>query len=143
MGSRGPAPKSNPVRRNKHEYATQLSKESQKGRPLPKYLPITTAAAKHYWKMWSESPQTAEWLETDWEFLAQTTLLVDSYYKEPKPSTAGEIRQREGKLGGTVEDRARLRMTFEKPKDEEASAQEAAERLVSDTEDFLKAFGGN
>lgn len=142
MGSRGPTPKANSVRRNKHEYATEIPKESQKGRPLPKYLPVSTAAAKHFWKVWSESPQSSTWIETDWLELESTTLLVDQLYIG-ETKVAGEIRQRVAKWGATNEDRARLRMKFEESKDEGLSEQAAAERLVSDTEDFLKAFGGN
>ena len=113
MGSRGPAPKSNPVRRNKHEYATEIPKEAQKGRPLPRTLPVDTAKANEFWKTWSHSPPATTWLETDWVELEIVTKLVDEFYKGDS-KLAGEIRQRTAKLGATVEDRARLRMSFEK-----------------------------
>lgn len=134
MGSRGPTPKANSVRRNKHEYATEIPKESQKGRPLPKYLPITTAAAKHFWKVWSESPQSSTWIETDWLELESTTLLVDELYKG-ETKVAGEIRQRVAKWGATNEDRARLRMKFEEPKEDTESPSEGSE--VPDMDDDL------
>jgi len=118
MGSRGPTPKANSVRKNKHEYATEITKESRPGRPLPPYLPIKTNAAKHFWKVWSESPQSVTWIETDWLELESTTLLVDELYKG-ETKVAGEIRQRVAKWGATNSDRARLRMKFEKT--EEAS----------------------
>jgi hypothetical protein len=117
MGSRGPSPKANAQRRNKHDYETEISKESRPGRPLPKYLPVSTAAAKHFWKVWSESPQSATWIETDWLELESTTLLVDQLYLG-ETKVAGEIRQRVAKWGATNEDRARLRMSFEKKADE-------------------------
>lgn len=116
MGSRGPAPKANSVRRNKHEYATELSPEAQPGRPLPKTLPVSTAGAKRFWKTWAESPQSATWMETDWMELEITTVLVDQLYCGDT-KLAGEIRQRVAKWGATNEDRARLRMSFEKKPD--------------------------
>lgn len=108
------------MRRNKHEYATEISREARPGRELPTFLKGLCAGAKHYWKTWSTAPQTEGWLETDWEFLIHTTLLVDAYFKGDV-KVAGEIRQRESKLGGTGEDRARLRMKLEPKKAQEGS----------------------
>ncbi|AWN05287.1 terminase small subunit [Streptomyces phage Ibantik] len=142
MGSRGPAPKPNAQRRNKHEYETEIPKASQKGRPLPRTLPVTTAKAKEFWKTWASSPQSATFLETDWFELEMVTILVDDFIKGDR-KLAGEIRQRVAKFGATNEDRARLRMKFEEKKNEGFSEEEAAEQLVSDAENFLKAFGGN
>lgn len=114
MGTRGPAPKTNAVRRNKHEDAVEISTDAQPGRPLPRTLPVVTQMAKDFWKTWSKSPQSATWIETDWFELQVTTLLVEQLvlgdYK-----LAGEIRQRVAKWGATNEDRARLRMKLEKP----------------------------
>jgi hypothetical protein len=128
MGSRGPTPSGNARRRNKHEYETEIPKESRPGRELPRYLPVSTAAAKHFWKVWSESPQSSTWIETDWLELESTTLLVDELYKG-ETKVAGEIRQRVAKWGATNEDRARLRMKFEEtpenpsgPSEEELTA---------------------
>lgn len=116
MGSRGPTPKENSVRRNKHDYEVELSPEAQPGRPLPKTLPVSTAGAKRFWKTWAESPQSATWMETDWMELEITTVLVDQLYCGDT-KLAGEIRQRVAKWGATNEDRARLRMSFEKKPD--------------------------
>lgn len=116
MGSRGPAPKANAVRTNKHESAVEISKESQPGRPLPRTLPVFTSGAKRFWKIWAESPQSATWIETDWLELEMTTLLVDQLYKG-ETKLAGEIRQRVAKWGATNEDRARLRMKLETPEE--------------------------
>lgn len=128
MGSRGPTPKASAVRRNKHENAVELSPETRPGRPLPSYLPVSTNAAKHFWKTWSQSPQSATWMETDWEELAVTVLLVDELYKGDT-KLAGEIRQRVAKWGATNEDRARLRMKFEKP--EEGPSEPTEKELTS------------
>jgi len=141
MGSRGPTPKENPMRRNKHDYAVELKNEPQPGRELPRCLGIQTAGAKRFWKTWSTSPQSATWVETDWAELEITTKLVDAFFLGDT-KVAGEIRQRTSKYGATPEDRARLRMKIaKKDEDEAASPEEAAERLVTETENFLKAFG--
>ncbi|MEU6389973.1 hypothetical protein [Streptomyces sp. NPDC046939] len=63
-----------------------------------------------------------------------TTKLVDGLFLGDL-KLAGEIRQRVAKWGATVEDRARLRMTFEKPGDDEpAGAAEAPRELDMDEE---------
>lgn len=117
MGSRGQVPKENAVRRNKHESAVEISAETQPGRELPRGLGISSAGAKRFWKTWSESPQSATWIETDWIELEITTKLVDALYQGDLKQ-AGEIRQRVAKWGATNEDRARLRMKFEKDPEE-------------------------
>lgn len=116
MGSRGPAPKENAIRKNKHEAAVEISTETQPGRPLPRTLPVSTKTAQRFWKTWSESPQSATWIETDWFELEITTLLVDQLVQGDY-KLAGEIRQRVAKWGATNEDRARLRMKLEKPEE--------------------------
>ena len=138
MGSRGSVPKENAVRRNKHESAVEISSETRPGRPLPKTLPVSTNAAKHFWKTWSESPQSSTWMETDWEELAITTLLVDELYKGDT-KLAGEIRQRTAKHGATNEDRARLRMKFEKTDDQpEAPSEKELSSFEMDEELYNK-----
>lgn len=137
MGSRGPAPKDNAVRRNKHESATEISKESRPGRPLPRTLPVSTAKAKEFWKTWSQSPQTAEWVETDWFELEMTTLLVDAFVQGDL-KLAGEIRQRVAKWGATSEDRARLRMKLEKKEEEGAETPSAGSVEVDLDDDLYK-----
>ena len=135
MGSRGPTPKASAVRRNKHDYEVELSPEAQPGRPLPKTLPVSTAGAKRFWKTWAESPQSATWMETDWMELEITTVLVDQLYCGDT-KLAGEIRQRVAKWGATNEDRARLRMSFEK-KPEDGSESPSKGSPVPDMDDEL------
>lgn len=118
MGSRGPAPKENAIRRNKHDHAVEISTEKQPGRSLNKTLGISTGGAKRFWKTWSESPQSATWIETDWIELEITTVLVDQLYQGDY-KLAGEIRQRVAKWGATNEDRARLRMKLEEEAEEQ------------------------
>ncbi|MFF1450159.1 hypothetical protein ACFVYF_18770 [Streptomyces sp. NPDC058274] len=110
--TRGPKPKENAVRRNKHEHAQALSGSATEGRALPPGLGIKTAGAKRFWRTWATSPQAGKWIETDWAELEITTKLVDTFY-QGDTKVAGEIRQRVAKWGATVEDRARLRMSIE------------------------------
>jgi hypothetical protein len=142
LGSRGPAPKENAVRRNEHEYAVKLSPEPQPGRELPKGLGICTAGAKRFWKTWSTSPQSATWLETDWTELEITTVLVDQLY-QGEYKLAGEIRQRVAKWGATNEDRARLRMKLEKPEDAPEPSEKELTNFDMDQELYKMLNEGN
>jgi hypothetical protein len=138
MGSRGPAPKENAVRRNEHEHAVTLNPDAQPGRELPRGLGISTAGAKRFWKTWSTSPQSATWLETDWTELEITTVLVDQLYMG-EYKLAGEIRQRVAKWGATNEDRARLRMKLEeKPEGTPEPSEKAFTNFDMDQELYNK-----
>lgn len=143
--TRGPAPKPNAVRRNVHAHAQTLSREPQKGRELPKALGVTTGGARRFWRTWATSPQSANWLETDWAELEITTKLVDAFY-QGDTKAASEIRQRVAKWGATVEDRNRLRMTVEDPEDESAKGSEdqgPSEAQITDEELYKMLNGGN
>jgi hypothetical protein len=116
--TRGPKPKENAVRRNKHEHAQQLSASATEGRALPPGLGIKSAGARRFWRTWATSPQAGAWAETDWAELEITVKLVDAFY-QGDVKLAGEIRQRVAKWGATTEDRARLRMSLEDPEDQD------------------------
>ncbi|MFD8594563.1 hypothetical protein ACFV1L_06140 [Kitasatospora sp. NPDC059646] len=133
--TRGPQPKPTAVRRNKHPTATNLTNTAQPGRELPRGLGITTAGAKRFWMVWSTAPQTADWAETDWAELEITTRLVDALYQGDLRQAA-EVRQRTAKWGGTVEDRARLRMKLEAPEEDQGQAAE----LVADADQDAALF---
>ncbi|MGK5496382.1 hypothetical protein [Streptomyces sp. URMC 125] len=124
--TRGPAPKETAVRRNKHSHAQTLTNAPREGRSLPKALGVTTAGAKRFWKTWASAPQTEHWAETDWAELEITTKLVDAFY-QGDVKVASEIRMRVAKWGATTEDRARLRMSLEKPEDQEKGSEKPAE----------------
>ncbi|MFD8886434.1 hypothetical protein ACFV0H_28520 [Streptomyces erythrochromogenes] len=55
---------------------------------------------------------------------------------------AGEIRQRVAKWGATVEDRARLRMTFDKTPEEDSAAPSAPAPEVDMDEELYKLLNG-
>lgn len=69
------------------------------------------ARTKAWWKMWAESPLSAEFTDTDWSELMDTALLHARYWTG-QLGLAGELRLRVAKFGATPEDRARLRITF-------------------------------
>ncbi|GGX08240.1 phage terminase small subunit [Streptomyces noursei] len=135
---RGPAPNSNAVRRNTtHALGEKpLTGKAGAGRELPKALGIETSAAKRFWKTWSRAPQTEDWMETDWAELELTTKLVDLFY-QGDTKLAGEIRQRVGKWGATTEDRARLRMSFDKQVEMESAE---TSKAASDTDIDAELF---
>ncbi|MVO87413.1 hypothetical protein GPA10_22275 [Streptomyces sp. p1417] len=133
--TRGPQPKPNAVRRNSHEHAQELEASAQPGRELPRGLGIQTAGAKRFWKTWSTAPQTQSWVETDWAELEITTRLVDGFYQGDN-KLAGEIRQRTAKWGGTVEDRARLRMSL-KGEDQDPEDDSSPEPVTTDLDEEL------
>ncbi|MGW2864282.1 phage terminase small subunit [Streptomyces sp. NPDC001205] len=132
---RGPAPNPNAVRRNTNHALGEktLSGQAGEGRELPKALGISTAGAKRFWRTWASSPQTEDWLETDWAELEIVTKLVDAFYLGDM-KYAGEIRQRVGKWGATTEDRARLRMSFDKSVEVETS-QDGPKKLTDEDMD--------
>ncbi|WP_406305786.1 hypothetical protein OHA61_30755 [Streptomyces sp. NBC_00885] len=140
--TRGPAPRDNAVRRNAHPHAQQLPAGTQPGRELPKALGITTGGAKRFWKTWSQAPQTTAWTATDWAELELTTKLVDGLFLGDL-KLAGEIRQRVAKWGATVEDRARLRMTFEKTDETGPEAPSDAPPEVDLDEELYRLLNGS
>ncbi|MFC9231346.1 hypothetical protein ACFTZI_20690 [Streptomyces decoyicus] len=139
--TRGPKPKPNAVRRNKHEHAQELEAVAQPGREMPRGLGITTAGGKRFWLTWSRAPQTQSWSETDWTELEITTRLVDEFYRG-ELKFASEIRMRVAKWGATTEDRARLRMKLD-VESEETPEQVDPDLSVSDIdEELFKLLNG-
>ncbi|WP_308378356.1 hypothetical protein [Streptomyces sp. ISL-87] len=124
-----------------HQYAQALAAGTQAGRELPKALGISTGGAKRFWKTWSTAPQTSAWTETDWAELELTTKLVDGLFLGDL-KLAGEIRQRVAKWGATVEDRARLRMTFDKTTEGESAAPSAPAPEVDMDEELYRLLNG-
>ncbi|MEV3860722.1 hypothetical protein AB0J38_41235 [Streptomyces sp. NPDC050095] len=135
--TRGPKPKDNAVRRNKHEHAQALTSNATEGRALPPGLGIKTAGARRFWRTWASSPQAGRWAETDWAELEITTRLVDGFYQGDM-KLAGEIRQRVAKWGATTEDRARLRMSINEGQDHDGAVEhESASDSTPDMDEEL------
>ena len=82
----------------------------ENGKPRKKRFTWPTVT-RRWWKMWGESPLSAEYTETDWSFLLDTAYLHAQYWKGDS-RVASELRLRVAKFGATPEDRARLRIQF-------------------------------
>lgn len=78
------------------------------------------ARTQGWWRMWGDSPLSAEFTTTDWSELLDTALLHARFWNG-QLTLAAELRLRVAKFGATPEDRARLRIQF-------AQADEAEER---------------
>lgn len=66
---------------------------------------------REWWAMWAESPLSATFGQTDWDFLLDTAVLHAAFWSGDV-SAAAELRIRVAKFGATPEDRARLRIQF-------------------------------
>ncbi|MEU4568675.1 hypothetical protein [Micromonospora sp. NPDC023956] len=62
---------------------------------------------------WRASPQAHVFQRTDWRRLALLAPTVEGYLKRPSAAALSEIRMNEERLGATVVDRMRARMTIE------------------------------
>lgn len=116
MGRRGPTPTGTAQRRNATGEQSITDPPPVEYPELPgaeMYLSQTIA----WYEMWATSPQAAVFAASDWSRLHMVAALVDQYWQKPSKDLMAEIRQNESKLGGTIEDRQRLRMKVEKPKD--------------------------
>lgn len=92
------------------------------------------ARTREWWRMWADSPLSADFTQTDWDFLLDTALLHARYW-QGDVKVAGELRLRVAKFGATPEDRARLRITF-------AHADEAEERQPSASGEAMSRYQG-
>jgi len=116
MAGVGPAPKdpNKRARRNKDGVpGTELPFVHAEQPPLPRMGPKFRwpATTRRWWEMWGGSAQAQLMTATDWSFLLDTALLHARFWCGD-PSVAGELRLRVAKFGATIEDRARLRITF-------------------------------
>ena len=127
MAGRGPAPKdpSRRARRNADILGLRVITADPVEQPeLPEFdLEVSRDGEVHYerfewpartrewWRMWAESPLSAEFTATDWSELLDTALLHARYW-QGSLSYASELRLRVAKFGATPEDRARLRIQF-------------------------------
>lgn len=118
MAGRGPAPKpaDKRARRNADPVplrvlVAELGTEQPglpTSRPNGDPWPVQTV---EFWRMWQESPLSADFTSSDWSFLLDTAVLHADFWSG-ESRVAGELRQRVAKFGATPEDRARLRITF-------------------------------
>src|SRR5262245_8881116 len=139
-----PGPKPKPdgkrERRNAPTFETTLLDGSPaKAPPMPRGK--WRAATRRWWKVWSESPQAKLFLSTDWERLEMLLPIVDAYFRGDLKLLA-EIRLNEAKLGGTAEDRLRLRWRLREAKSEEEAEEKRSARRKRRRDPRLKVIEG-
>ena len=123
MAGRGAAPKSTHQRprdtqRRIDDKAIRVPDQPYTGSvpelPEHDWLPATL----QWWDTWTTSPQAHMFTVTDWQFLIETAFLTNAFYGG-NMSVASELRLRVAKFGATPEDRARLRLQFVPPEEDD------------------------
>lgn len=111
MGSRGPAPKPNAIRRNLVDLS-HLEGDDEIPEELTRLFKRSSYSTmtQRWWDTWAKSEQAKSFRRTDWMRLQMLAPLVEAFWKRPHHLTLAEIRQNESLLGATVTDRMRLRM---------------------------------
>lgn len=77
-----------------------------------------TPATLEWWRTWTTSPQAHMFQATDWMFLIETAFIANAFFSG-NLTVASELRLRVAKFGATPEDRARLRLQFQPPDENE------------------------
>ena len=88
---------------------------------------VWPARTVEWWRMWRDSPLSAEFTETDWSELLDTAVLHARFWRG-EVRHAAELRLRVAKFGATPEDRARLRITFAQADEAEGKGDRPAGR---------------
>ena len=127
MAGRGPAPSTTASRdrdaARRHGARHSVSSDGKtRGPELPSEVDWHPQTIK-WWQTWRTSPLSQAWIDTDWDFLLDTALMHNEMWARGKWEFAAELRLRVAKLGATVEDRQRLRISVETgPKQETGNA---------------------
>lgn len=141
MGSRGPVPKENAVRRNTIDLS-HLEGDEEVPEKLRKLFKRDSYSVftQRWWDTWVASDQAKSFKATDWLRLQMLAMLVEAYVRRPGHNALAEIRQNESLLGATVMDRMRLRMN-QKDRDGKQSKLESLPENVADME-LYRQLGG-
>jgi hypothetical protein len=97
------------------------------------------AATKRWWANWGAEPMAKRFRTTDWDFLLDTALIHARVWGSGDLSMMNELRLRVGKMGGTAEDRARLRITYASADDD---ADEPQQQSTAESGDEADEFAG-
>lgn len=143
---RGPTPKPDDKRERRNEPtfpAVELERGAAVAAPRLPNARKLLARTKRWYATWAASPQAAQFLGTDWERLQMLALVVDDFFRATEPAARqrllAEIRSQEAKLGGTPEDRLRLRWRLAEGKRDEDRADKAqAKKKRNRTDPRLK-----
>ena len=137
MSIPGPTPK-DPDKRLRSNPPTfpQTTLDREGGELLGPELPEPERyceQARAWYEVWRRAPQAQQFLATDWQRLAMIVPLVDRYCRDAadeRPSVQraaarlmAEVRATEKALGGTAEDRLRLRWRLRSGEREEEAAE--------------------
>jgi hypothetical protein len=132
---RGPAPKPDDKRQRRNEptfASTELDRDAKVDAPALPNRSKFGARTKEWYDVWARSPQAAQFLGTDWQRLQMLAFVVDDFFKAAdaaaRQKLLAEIRSQEAKLGGTPEDRLRLRWRMAEGKDADERARKKAEK---------------
>lgn len=80
----------------------------------------------NWWKAVRVLPHAVLWNETDWISVVDLAILKDKFYAgQASASEVVEIRQREARIGMTLEDRRKMRLRYVKPRPESGAGDEA------------------
>lgn len=140
MAGRGPAPKGyssrdrDQARRNPQ---TALFKDGEvRGPELPADAPWHDQTIAWY-ETWRRSEIAQLWTDTDWDFLVDTAVLHTQFWMRANFNVGAELRQRVAKLGATVEDRQRLRVSI----DNDYTAIDAVPNEPTALDEYRKSLG--
>ena len=122
MAGRGPAPgqgakPADQRRRRNAPTAEQFEVITADGELHGPELPDThewPEATLAWWETWRKSAMAPRFTDTDWSFLLDTAVLHAEFWMGDR-KLAAELRLRVAKFGGTVEDRARLKVEIGDP----------------------------
>lgn len=121
MPGRGPVPKPADQRRRRNADTVSGATVIDDGEIVgPELVDVTgratwTEQTLRWWSTWQASAQAKLFISTDWQRLGMVAALVESYWKRPSMAALSEIRLNEERLGATVVDRQRARITVERP----------------------------
>lgn len=122
MAGRGFAPKP-PDRRAGHSKdsvpRTSIAAAPVKQPALPKKVPGLgvpyPAQTKAWWRRWRDYPLSAQFTETDWSELLDTSIAHARLWATGDTKQLPELRLRAAKFCATLEDRARARIDLVPP----------------------------
>lgn len=94
-----------------------------------------------WWDTWRRSAQAQVFEETDWVRLSFLAPMLEKYLHSPGAAALGELRMNEERLGATVVDRMRARMTIEDPDPSDDGAGAQVVHLTSVRDDIAARLG--
>lgn len=134
------APKENRRRRNAPTHSDKIHLSRDDVIRGPELVELTgrddwPEGVVRWFEVWRRSAQAQAFEETDWLRLAMLAPIVEAYQRRPSAAALSEIRMNEERLGATVTDRMRARMTIE---DDEDGQDAPVVKLVDARADIAK-----